>query len=160
MLPVLLGRLGKIPDPRNPQKLKDGSLPSVWEEYHSLRHEQEENRWQQDWGERRQLFQWVNATRYEYGSNVKKSSDVHVVVCREGWEALDPDTLLDVRRAGGDRLYPQCPHRPVAGSRQDQATPRPTLSITLGLTPPHRRLLPLAEQVVQDHCLASGKHPI
>jgi len=71
-----------------------------------------------------------------------------------------PALQADVRRAGGDRLYPQYHHQPVAGSRQDHATPRPTLSITLGLAPPHRRLLPLAEQVVQDHCLASGKHPI
>ena len=73
--------------------LKDGSLPTVWEEYHSLRHEQEENRWQQDWGERQQLFEWVNAIRYEYGPNAKKFIDIHVVLCRESWEALDPDTL-------------------------------------------------------------------
>ena len=73
--------------------LKDGSLPTVWEEYHSLRHEQEENHWQQDWGERRQLFEWVNAIRYEYGPNAKKFIDIHVVLCRESWEALDPDTL-------------------------------------------------------------------
>jgi hypothetical protein len=78
--------------------LKDGSLPSVWEEYHSLRHEQEENRWQQDWGERRQCFQWVNAIRYEYGPNAKKFIDIHVVVCRESWEALDPDTLQIVTK--------------------------------------------------------------
>ena len=73
--------------------LKDGSLSSVWEEYHSLLHEQEANRRQQSWGERRQLFEWVNAIRYEYGPNAKKSIDIHVVVCRESWEALDPNTL-------------------------------------------------------------------
>ena len=72
--------------------LKDGSLPSVWEEYHSLAHEQTDNRMQQHWGERRQHFQWVNAIRYEYGPNTKKSIDLHVVVCREHWEALDPST--------------------------------------------------------------------
>jgi len=72
--------------------LKDGSLPSVWEEYHSLLHEQQDNRLQQGWGERRQHFQWVNAIRYEYGPNAKKAVDVHVVVCRESWEVLDPDT--------------------------------------------------------------------
>jgi hypothetical protein len=37
--------------------LKEGSLPSVWEEYYSLMREQEENRMQQNWGERRQHFQ-------------------------------------------------------------------------------------------------------
>jgi hypothetical protein len=72
--------------------LKDGSLPSVWEEYYSLMHEQQENRMQQNWGERRQHFQWVNAIRYEYGPNAKKSIDIHVVVCREQWEVLDSDT--------------------------------------------------------------------
>jgi hypothetical protein len=78
--------------------LKDGSLPTVWEEYHSLLHEQEENRIQQNWGERRQHFQWVNAIRYEYGPNAKKAIDIHVVVCRESWEALDPDTLQIVTK--------------------------------------------------------------
>ncbi len=72
--------------------LKNASLPSVWEEYHSLLHEQEENRMQQNWGERRQHFQWVNSIRYEYGPNAKKSIGVHVVVCRESWEVLDADT--------------------------------------------------------------------
>jgi len=78
--------------------LKDGSLPSVWEEYYSLMHEQEENRMQQNWGERRQHFQWVNLIRYEYGPNAKKSIDIHVVVCREHWQALDPDTLAIVTK--------------------------------------------------------------
>ena len=78
--------------------LKDGSLPSVWEEYHSLAHEQQDNRRQQHWGERRQHFQWVNAIRYEYGPNAKKTVDVHVVVCRESWEVLDPDTAQIVTK--------------------------------------------------------------
>jgi hypothetical protein len=78
--------------------LEDGSLPSVWEEYHSLRHEQPENRWQQDWGERRQFFEWVNAIRYEYGPNAKKFLDIHVVVCREQWEEVDPDTCQIVTK--------------------------------------------------------------
>jgi len=73
--------------------LKNRSLPSVWEEYHSLRHEQEENQQQQNWGERRQHFQWVNLIRYEYGPNAKKSINIHVVVCREQWEEVDPSTL-------------------------------------------------------------------
>ena len=73
--------------------LKDGSVRSIWEEYDSLLHEQQENRMRQNWGERRQHFQWVNAIRYEYGPNANKSIDLHVVVCRKQWEALDPDTL-------------------------------------------------------------------
>jgi hypothetical protein len=47
--------------------LKDGSLPTVWEEYRSLAHEHPEHRCEQRWGERQQQFQWVNAIRYEYG---------------------------------------------------------------------------------------------
>jgi len=78
--------------------LKDGSLPTVWEEYHSLLHEQQANRMQQNWGERRQRFEWVNAIRYAYGPNAKKAIDIHVVVCRESWEALDPDTLQIVTK--------------------------------------------------------------
>jgi hypothetical protein len=72
--------------------LKEGSLPSVWEEYYSLMREQEENRMQQNWGERRQHFQWVNPIRYYYGPNAKKSVDIHVVVCKEQWEEVDPNT--------------------------------------------------------------------
>ena len=72
--------------------LKDGSLPTVWEESHSLRHEQQDHHIQQNWGERRQLFEWVNAIRYEYGPNAKNFIDVHVVVCRERWAVLDADT--------------------------------------------------------------------
>jgi hypothetical protein len=78
--------------------LKDGSLPSVWEGYHSLLHEQQANRMRQNWGERRPRFEWVNTIRYEYGPNAKKAIDIHVVVCRESWEALDPDTLISFIR--------------------------------------------------------------
>ena len=47
---------------------------------------------QQNWGERAQQFQWVNLIRYHFGANAKKCLDLHVVVCREQWQALDPDT--------------------------------------------------------------------
>ena len=40
--------------------LKNGSLPTVWQEYHSLVHFQQDNHKRQHWGERRQHFQWVN----------------------------------------------------------------------------------------------------
>lgn len=72
--------------------LKDGSLPSVWEEVRSLGHEQPDNRRQQRWGEREQDFQWVNAIHYAYGPNAKKSLEVHVVTCREHWQVVDPQT--------------------------------------------------------------------
>ncbi|MCP4043087.1 MAG: transposase family protein, partial [Gammaproteobacteria bacterium] len=72
--------------------LKDGSLPSVWEEYHSLKGYQQENRKHQNWGKRRQHFQWVSQIRYEFGANEKKHIDIHVVVCDEQWEEIDPKT--------------------------------------------------------------------
>ncbi len=56
-------------------------------------HEQSENRMQQHWGERRQHFQWVNPIRYYYGPNAREFIDIHVVVCKEQWEQVDPDTL-------------------------------------------------------------------
>ena len=73
--------------------LKDSSLPSVWEEYFSLRNYQGENQKRQNWGERRQHFQWVNQIRYEFGANGKNYIDINVVVCDEQWEAVDDKTL-------------------------------------------------------------------
>jgi hypothetical protein len=40
--------------------LKDKDLPSVWEEFRALDALQP-NRFQRNWGERRQCFRWVNA---------------------------------------------------------------------------------------------------
>jgi len=73
--------------------LKDDSLPSAWEEYHGLKGYQDENQKRQNWGERRQHFQWVNQIRYEFGANGKKYIDINVVLCRERWEEVDPKTL-------------------------------------------------------------------
>ncbi len=72
--------------------LKDGSLPSLWEEYFSLMSYQGENQKRQNWGERRQHFQWVNQIRYEFGANGKKYIDINVVLCNEHWEEVDPKT--------------------------------------------------------------------
>ena len=69
--------------------LKDGSLPTAWEEYHSLLDFQKDNAHRQNWGERRQQFRWVNHIRYEYGSNGKQHVNIHVVVCNEQWEAVN-----------------------------------------------------------------------
>lgn len=70
--------------------LKDGSLPSVWEEYRGLLRYQQDNQYHQNWGERKQHFQWVNAIRYYFGANDINRLDVHVVVCSEQWETVDP----------------------------------------------------------------------
>jgi len=73
--------------------LKDGSLPTVWEEYRSLLLLcQEENQLRQNWGARRQHFQWVNQIRYAFGTNEKNHLDLNVVLCHEQWEEVDPKT--------------------------------------------------------------------
>jgi hypothetical protein len=91
--------------------LKGGSLPSVWEEYYSLMLEQKENRMQQSWGERKQHFQWVNPIRYYYGPNAKKFIDIHVVVCTEQWEEVDPDTVEIVTK---DNTHAWISSRPLS----------------------------------------------
>jgi len=78
--------------------LKNGSLPTVWQEYHSLVHYQQENQKHQHWGDRRQHFQWVNQIRYTFGANDKNHLDMHVVVCIEQWEEVDPKTAQIVTK--------------------------------------------------------------
>lgn len=70
--------------------LKDGLLPSVWEEYHGLLRYQQDNQYRQNWGERQQHFQWVNAIPYYFGANDRNRLELHVVVCAEQWEEVDP----------------------------------------------------------------------
>ncbi|MCP5016841.1 MAG: DDE transposase family protein, partial [Ketobacter sp.] len=73
--------------------LKDGTLPTLWEEYYELLNYQEENREKHHWGERRQAFRWVNQIYYYFGTNRKHRIEVNVVVCKEQWDTVDPDTL-------------------------------------------------------------------
>jgi DDE_Tnp_1-associated len=86
---------------RLPCRIEVGAIEQAHIElvnYHSLAHAQQANTLQRDGGERRQHFQWVNAIRYEYGPNAKKAIELPVVVCREQWQALDPDTLAIVTK--------------------------------------------------------------
>ena len=69
--------------------LKNGSLPTAWEEYHSLLNLQPGNEHRQNWGERRQHFRWANHIRYEYGPNANRHLAIHVVVCDEQWEVVN-----------------------------------------------------------------------
>lgn len=69
--------------------LQDKSLPSVWEEFNGLIKLEPKNRFEQPWGDRRQVFQWVNGIEYDYGPNQRKRQKVHVVVCQETWEEVD-----------------------------------------------------------------------
>lgn len=72
--------------------LKDDSLPSVWEEVYGLRRLQTGQTLDQAWGNRRQNFWWVNDIEYGYGPNGRFKTKVHVVICEESWEDIDPKT--------------------------------------------------------------------
>jgi len=74
--------------------LQDGSLPQVWEEYRGLvRLLEPEERYRMIWGDREQCFHWVNAIDYEYEREGRKRSiTIHMVVCEERWQEIDPDT--------------------------------------------------------------------
>ncbi|MBK7237928.1 MAG: hypothetical protein IPI02_20795 [Sterolibacteriaceae bacterium] len=79
--------------------LKDDSLPTVWTEYGALLKFKPDNEHRQSWGERAQHFRWVNDIRYEYGPNHRHHRDVHVVLCRENWQALDEDGEIVTKTA-------------------------------------------------------------
>ncbi|MFH1075658.1 MAG: transposase family protein [Pseudomonadota bacterium] len=68
--------------------LKDNCLKSVWEEFEGLKKLQIQNRYQMNWGHRKQSFQWVVDIEYCYGSNDRQRQTVHVVVCEENWQEV------------------------------------------------------------------------
>jgi len=72
--------------------LQDDSLPSVWEEVRGLEKLQKENRFEQNWGDRRQCFRWVNGIEYYWDPSGRKRQIVHVVICEESWREIDPGT--------------------------------------------------------------------
>ena len=67
--------------------LKDKSLTTVWEEYNVLQGMEPQNHFQMKWGNRKQIFKWVNNIEYE--DDRKKTHLVHVVVCKETWKEVD-----------------------------------------------------------------------
>ncbi len=71
--------------------LQDNSLPSVWEEFNSLKTlpGNANNHYRQDWGDRHQHFNWVNHIVYDYGANNNQCITVNVVVCEESWQFHD-----------------------------------------------------------------------
>jgi len=75
--------------------LQDDSLPSVWEEIEDLKNLQRENRLRRTWGDRKQLFWWVNDIDYRYICPIttkEKKQRVHAVICEENWEEIVPDS--------------------------------------------------------------------
>jgi hypothetical protein len=78
--------------------LQDGSLPSVWEEVGGLRKLQTHNFLHRTWGNRKQHFWWVNDIEYYYSENHRKKQIVHVVICEESWEELDPESAQIIQK--------------------------------------------------------------
>ena len=74
--------------------LKDGSLPSVWEEFRGLLPRQPKNRLEHTWKGRRQHFHWANDIVYYYGPNDRHHLTVHVVACAETWEEIENGVLV------------------------------------------------------------------
>lgn len=88
--------------------LKDDSLPSVWEEYKGIS-KIEPNSSSMTWGNRRQTFSWVNNIEYSYGPNQRQKLIVHVLVCQEAWEEVDPDTAEVVTKTSRHAWLSQKP---------------------------------------------------
>ncbi|TLD46815.1 MAG: hypothetical protein FAZ92_00895 [Accumulibacter sp.] len=73
--------------------LRDKDLPSVWEEFRTLQPRQSQTR-QLDWGKRQQHFSWVNDIEYAFGANGRCRLKLHVVVCEESWQRVDPQAAI------------------------------------------------------------------
>ena len=78
--------------------LQDKSLPSVWEEFYGLKQLEKNNHFAMKWGNRKQRFEWINNIAYYYGPNQRKRLVLHVVVCQETWEEIDPETCEPVTK--------------------------------------------------------------
>jgi DDE_Tnp_1-associated len=79
--------------------LKDECLPSVWEEFRGLGQLQPKQHREQNWGNRKQHFRWVNGIEYRYGEHQRKRQILHVVVCQETWEEIALDSPQPMRKS-------------------------------------------------------------
>ena len=91
--------------------LQDGSLPHVWEEYRGLVGLLEpEDRYQMNWGGREQQFHWINEIEYEYeGNGGKRRLEIHLVVCDETWQEIDPQTAQTIEKNSRHVWLSSCP---------------------------------------------------
>ncbi len=86
--------------------LQDTSLSTVWEEIQGrkqLENKKLENPkvWSQNWGDRRQRFQWFNDIPYVYADPATqrpRKHQLHVVICEESWEEIDPQSTAVVQK--------------------------------------------------------------
>lgn len=69
--------------------LKDKCLPSVMSEFEAISQLDQKNVHRRKWGNRKQVFRWVNQIDYRFGPNDKNSQILHVVECKENWQEVD-----------------------------------------------------------------------
>jgi hypothetical protein len=79
--------------------LKDDALPSVMGEFEALAALEPKNRHSHQWGNRNQMFRWVNDIDYRFGSNEKKKQILHVVECVETWKEIDKQSADPVEKS-------------------------------------------------------------
>ncbi|MDO9580004.1 MAG: transposase family protein [Bacteroidales bacterium] len=68
--------------------LKQECLKSVWSEFNVL--QDKEDSLVCRWGERKQVYHWVNQIEYDYDK--RKREMVHVVTCQETWQTTEAGT--------------------------------------------------------------------
>ena len=80
--------------------LKDGSLPSLWQEVKGLMRldTRGEHRCERKWKGRHQVFKWVNEIEYTYDSD-KKKTYINVVICDETWKGVDKKGNIENKKA-------------------------------------------------------------
>ena len=81
--------------------LQDDSLPTVWEEIEGLKKLEPPKQWSQNWGDRRQRFQWFNDLDYVYADPTTqrpRKHRLHVVICEESWEEIAPQSTALVQK--------------------------------------------------------------
>jgi len=72
--------------------LKDDSLPSVMNEFEALASLEPQNHHRQTWGNRKQVFRWINQIDYWFGPNGGKCQILHVVECIESWQEVNRES--------------------------------------------------------------------
>ena len=79
--------------------LRDGCLPSAWEEFHALQRLLPEQVLDQPWGNRQQHFTWVNGIEHDdWVQRRGHRVTVHIVVCEEYWKEQDARTGQTVQK--------------------------------------------------------------
>jgi len=71
---------------------KEGSMKDVWREALGLIRLTPENVMKSHYGDRNQVYRWINDVEYTYGNNGRCKERLHVVVCDETWEGTSKMT--------------------------------------------------------------------